>query len=341
MKIRSPLAGLMEVLEQIRQAAQLNKDTLGSNEAATRAVLIDPVLRSLGWDTGNPSMVEVEKTFTQARVDYALLDSNGEPRVIVEAKRLGSNLGDQSTILNIVNYAFTSGVQDIILTDGVVWHHFTAFEPGNLGPSKTLDLSTPELMEVAAYLVERLDAARYWPEAKDVDQLSIQISQLESTVANLQKDLERMKSSGGVPARREGAERRTKHASERTTGAELVPLGNIENATGTRPSRFRLPDGTVLSVSWWSDVLREAVKFAMETNPEMDLPLPDKAGRKLNLLGLDRPPKGISYTEVEYRGQQVFIYTNYDSNGCIDNSLHILKQVPEEVLEVEPAVHYS
>lgn len=339
MRVRSPLASLVEVLDQVRQAAHLNQEALQANEAATRAVLIDPILRSLGWDTGNPSMVEVEKGFTQARVDYALLDSNGEIRVIVEAKRLGANLSDQSTILNIVNYAFTSGVRDIVLTDGIIWHHFTAFEPGNLGPSKTLDLRSTELVEIAAYLVERLDAARYWPEAKDVDELSIQVSALESTVSSLEKDLERLKASRGDRRLSEG--RGSELSGEKRGSVGLVPLSSIDNATGTRPSRFRLPDGTTLSISSWSDVLRESVKFAMETNPLIDVPHPDKAGRKIDLLGVARPPKNISYTEVEYQGRQVFIYTNYDSNGCIDNAIHILKQVPEGHLDVEPAVQYS
>ena len=67
------------------------RSTLKKNEAATRAVLIDPVLRSLGWDTANTYMVEVEKRMDSVRADYALYDSNSAPQIIVEAKALGTD----------------------------------------------------------------------------------------------------------------------------------------------------------------------------------------------------------------------------------------------------------
>jgi hypothetical protein len=56
------------------------------------------------------------------------------------------------------------------------WHHFTGFDPGKLTPSKILDLHEDILAEIAACLVQRLGAARYWPEEKDVDELSQQLN---------------------------------------------------------------------------------------------------------------------------------------------------------------------
>ena len=73
MRIPSPLSDLSDVLSQIKESAIRYEATLKKNEAATRAVLIDPVLRALGWDTADTDMVEVEKTLDQPRVDYALL----------------------------------------------------------------------------------------------------------------------------------------------------------------------------------------------------------------------------------------------------------------------------
>jgi uncharacterized protein YpiB (UPF0302 family) len=39
------------------------------------------------------------------------------------------------------------------------------------------------LVEIDAYLVQQLDAARDWPEEKDVDELSQQLNQIEGAVA--------------------------------------------------------------------------------------------------------------------------------------------------------------
>ena len=334
MKIRSPLANLTESLSQVLASAKLNMSTLQNNEAATRAVLVDPILQALGWNTGNPTMVEVEKTFLQARVDYALYDSNGDVKVIIEAKKLGADLNNQSILLSLVNYAFTSGVKDIFLTDGLLWSHFTGFEPGILSPSTVLDLRKDALVEIAAYLVHRLDAARYWPEEKDVDELSQQINQLESTIANLEKELNLIR-FGNKP------EEFINTQLSENVQADFVALEKIGSVTGTTPSRLRLPDSTVISVKYWSDILREICKFAMESNPLISLPLPDRSGKKVNLFDIVRPHKGISYVEVEYQGKPVFVYTNYDANNCIANSIHALRQVPKEKIHVPAGVLYS
>jgi len=120
MQFKSPLSNLSEVLVQIQESANLYRETLKKNESATRAVLIDPILRALGWDTANTNMVEVEKTMDNVRADYALYDSNAIPRIIVEAKALGTNLEQKQLVMTLVSYAFSFGLTDVFLTDGLV-----------------------------------------------------------------------------------------------------------------------------------------------------------------------------------------------------------------------------
>lgn len=93
MSISSPLAALYAVLQGVCTSTERNTDLLCKNEAATRAALIDPVLRALGWDTADVRMVEPEKTIGgELRVDYLLHDAVGKPHIVVEAKCLGANL---------------------------------------------------------------------------------------------------------------------------------------------------------------------------------------------------------------------------------------------------------
>jgi hypothetical protein len=61
-QFQSPLSNLCDVLGEIKGSARQYQSILTKNEASTRAVLIDPVLRALGWDTANTHMVEIEKT---------------------------------------------------------------------------------------------------------------------------------------------------------------------------------------------------------------------------------------------------------------------------------------
>lgn len=153
MPIQSPLTNIVDVIRQVVNSAEQYEETLRKNEAATRAVLIDPILRALGWDTGNTFMVEVEKSLEQTRVDFALYDNNSDVRVVVEAKSLGANLNQQSFIISLLTYAFTYGLRDVFLTDGLNWQHYSEFKPGNIIPIHSLNLAKDDPVESCGYVL--------------------------------------------------------------------------------------------------------------------------------------------------------------------------------------------
>jgi hypothetical protein len=101
---------------------------------------------------------------------------------------------------------------------------------------------------------------------------------------------------------------------------------------------LRLPDGTIVGISRWKDVLRECCKYALGSNPAISIPLPDRAGKKVRLFDTIKPPTGISFIEEEYNGQRIYIYANYDANNCIANALYVLKQVPTSARKMKAAV---
>src|SRR6266545_55655 len=152
---QSPLSNLCDVLNLIKDSAKQYQSTLTKNEASTRAVLIDPVLRALGWDTANTHMVQIEKTLGSVRADYALYDINKDPKIIVEAKALGTNLVQQQLVMNLVTYAFHFQLNDVFMTDGLVWYHYSNFQPKNVTPTRVLDIVKDNPVEVAAYLVQQ------------------------------------------------------------------------------------------------------------------------------------------------------------------------------------------
>lgn len=346
MRVISPLSNLSDVLNQVKNSAAQYGSTLGKNEAATRAVLIDPILRSLGWDTSNTYMVEVEKTLAQTRADYALYDSNSDVKVIVEAKPLGHDLTHPGVYMSLVNYAFTFGLEDIFLTDGLIWYHFTSFQPGNRGPTRVLDLNQDDPVDCAAYLVQRLDAAKFWPDEQSIDTLTQRVAQLESALSSLQQQLSQVSATTGqtstspapvTPPTGSGAVSKTSSGPTR----QLVPLVKLDSVTGTRPTLLQLPDGSLVPVSRWSDVVRECCKYALAAHPQIPIPLADSSGRKVSLLGTVRPARGLSYVEVQHNGRDIFIYTNYDANKSVANALHVLKQLPASGQLQEAAVEYE
>ncbi len=119
---------------------------------------------------------------------------------------------------------------------------------------------------------------------------------------------------------------------------QFIKLEDLENATGKKPSHLRLPDGTVLSVKTWKDVIRESCRFVLAHNPTLPMPYPDRFGKKVSLFSTVKPAKGISYVTEEYNGQTIYIYVNYNTNNCIRNAIYILEQVPQSNSSVPAAV---
>ena len=341
MRIRSPLSNLAEVLDEVKKSAETYRATLTRNEAATRAVLVDPVLRALGWETSNTNMVEVERTLAGTRVDYALYDANADVKIVVEAKALGKNLADHTVFMSLVTYAFTFGISDIFLTDGLTWLHYTDFHPGQNTPDKTIDLASHSPVASAAYLVQRLDAAKYWPEEQTIDSLAQRVAELESSLASLETELFRVKdrfvsTSPSNAADDASSPKILQTYDEQSKG--FVALATLNDLTGRKPAFLRLPDGVQVTVKSWKDVLRECCKYALSTNAAISIPLPDYSGKKVNLFAWTQPAKGISFVKQEYNGRPLYIYVNYDANHAVANALYALEQAPPHLRKLEAAV---
>lgn len=330
MRYQSPLGNLRDVLIQIQESANLYKNILVKNEAATRSVLIDPILRALGWNTANTNMVEVEKTLDSVRADYALFDINQIPQIIIEAKSLGTDLDQKKLIMSLVNYAFNFGLEDVFLTDGLIWEHFDKFQPGKVEPSKIINLAEDDPVECAGYLVQHLDSAKYWPIEQTIDVLSQRIEELESTVSTLQKSVEMLVNQKGIST--------TILKPLPKDDLFFIQLSDLDEIVGKKPTHFRLPDGTIIIIKLWKDILRECCKFALKNNKNIPIPLPDRVGKKVTLISYEKPAKGLAYISEEYNGKTIYLYMNYDSNNCVMNALHVLKQVPQSLFTHQPAI---
>ena len=120
------LGNLQNAIEKLRKTIEVHRGYLAENETRTRQVLIDPLLRKLGWDVSNPNIVQLEYRVEQGRPDYALM-SKGKPLAVVEAKRLGSDLGDDQ-IIQALTYAVAAAISYMIVTDGDKWEMYNVFE---------------------------------------------------------------------------------------------------------------------------------------------------------------------------------------------------------------------
>src|SRR5687768_1462101 len=120
---------LSKTLAEVRGRV-IHHSKRGLNEQNTKATLIEPVLRTLGWNTEDVDEVahEYRVKNRDKPVDYGLLTMR-VPRLFVEAKGLGENLQDRRWINQIMGYAAVAGVRWIVLTDGNEYRIYNAHAP--------------------------------------------------------------------------------------------------------------------------------------------------------------------------------------------------------------------
>ena len=122
-----PLESLLELVKTLSSRIDRHGPALRQSEALTRYALIDPLLRELSWDTSDPGMVMPEYRSGSGSADYALL-SNGQPVIMIEAKKLGTTLG-YDVISQILTYCQIQGTGFFCVTDGRLWEIYETHKP--------------------------------------------------------------------------------------------------------------------------------------------------------------------------------------------------------------------
>ena len=113
---------LETTVRELKERAAAHRDYIKGHETRTRSLLIDPLLRGLGWDTEDPDAVQLEYKLAAGFADYALM--NGDTlAAVIEAKRLGTGLGG-SVHLQVIQYIqdpACSQIDLVAFTNGDDW----------------------------------------------------------------------------------------------------------------------------------------------------------------------------------------------------------------------------
>ncbi|MYB19544.1 MAG: hypothetical protein F4Y16_11240 [Holophagales bacterium] len=124
----------MQLADRIASTRRLLEQGTVANEAAVRQGIVNPLLRSLDWDTSDVSLVRPEYPLKDSKstshADYALFSPEAKaPKFLIEVKQVGS-IRDHSTT-QVLQYAFVAGTALVALTDGRTWSFFLPLRPGN------------------------------------------------------------------------------------------------------------------------------------------------------------------------------------------------------------------
>jgi predicted type IV restriction endonuclease len=123
------------VIQQVILKAEKYTDLYSKSEQSVRDQLINPILKTLGWDTSEPDLVQTNVTNDDGKIPDYTLFKEGEKVLVLEAKRLSKKLEDSKIIKQLADYCYPQGIEFGILTDGLIWQLFSTFERN---PSKRI-----------------------------------------------------------------------------------------------------------------------------------------------------------------------------------------------------------
>ena len=232
---------LIDTIERVRERIKKYENQLKQNEMLTRYVLVDPILRALGWDTENPDQVIPEPITETGRPDYALMH-NGEKLIMVEVKSLKSNL--EKARDDGFKYCWKNKVPFYIITDGDVWELYDVREMGGK-EIFCVRLSTGSPGDIARYLLAIWYPAM--PELKPVHKSVVDIYHHNTEYKPI------------------------------STSEKLLSLKKLSEKIryGQEPPKYiQFPDGKQKEINSWRNLLIEVAKWALPKLQEKNkLPL--------------------------------------------------------------------
>jgi len=120
---------LEEKLKKVVEKMKKHRSYYERNEAAVRSQIIEPILRSLGWDVENPEEVQPNVSTEEGIPDYSLLKGNKKV-LFIETKKLSVDIEQREVIRQLAKYCFGEGMKYGVLTNGAIWILFRAFQEG-------------------------------------------------------------------------------------------------------------------------------------------------------------------------------------------------------------------
>ena len=126
-----------------------------TGKVSINSLIIEPILRQLGWNTSNPDEVRPRYSVKHRRVDYALLVNN-TAKVFIEVKTGGKAL--QRRQKQLLRDAFHHGVEITVLTNLKTWWIYLPIrtESGDRRKVVTVKLDQHDNTEAAETMVDLL-----------------------------------------------------------------------------------------------------------------------------------------------------------------------------------------
>ena len=312
-----PLEKLHSLVETLKERIDTHGDVLRGSEALTRYALIDPLLRELGWDTADPSMVIPEYKSGKGRADYALL-GGGKPAMMIEAKSLGSSLRD-AALTQGITYCIELGTKYFAITDGKRWEVYETYRAVPIDEKRIVefDVSTQPAAEVCllalALWQPSLESGRAAPgHAPVIGQERAQPPTLDSDAVFSKPWPEPAASQpkAAVPDMK-----------------EWQPLSGLDPTGKTpSPSEIQFPDNSRHSIKYWSSVVVEVTRWLIESEHLHPGRCPIQRNSRYLVAISPVHPDRKKFSAPHEIGP-VYIEKNYNAQNLVINACTIIKYV--------------
>ena len=260
------LDDLKETIETLRERIQAHRAYLEGNETRTRQVLIDPMLRALGWDVENPDSVEIEYPIEYSIgrdwADYVLMVS-GRPIAVIEAKRLGTPLYDKATN-QALTYANRDGIPYMVVTDGDHWQMSVVFKQGRLEDRVLMEFrltrDKPHDCALQVLNISRPNLASGKPQEATAPVLIEKPAHDESST-NQSEPSTPEPSSSAPSSRLEAIE----PSNGRQDQDGWMPLTSLKRAESPQhPTHIEFPDSSTKPIKDWVDLWVSVAEYLIE-----------------------------------------------------------------------------
>ena len=313
---------------ELKRKIKDERGYLSGNEYRTRVVLIDPVLRMLGWDAEDPTSVRLEWETARSnnkKADYGLLFNDKEV-AIVEAKRLGeTQLRNVGNIKQADDYARFAEAGFFVLTNGRNWLVCKSElkSPENMKPIVEFNLESDDefLCALRALSLWRPNlASRNGPVEASEPILSPYASEREAAGIGTPT----IEVGPGPQSDAEGesfATQNQPNAEGWTPLPDFVPDGQT-----SAPSTIRFPDHSLVETKYWKDILVGTSRWLCErklVNGPLRLS-PHATGFHLNTKPEHEP--GRRFIRYEELPNGFFVFTNLSGKDCVNMAISALQQ---------------
>lgn len=319
-----PLESLLSLLAQLKGRIEQHGPLLRQSEALTRYVLIDPLLRELGWDTEDPDKVRPEYRDSGGSADYALFLEN-RPVALVEAKKLGEPLA--AGIEQALNYCNRQGINYMIVPDGNHWEMYEVFRQARIEDRKLTSIS---VHGEGAYQ-SALKALHLWqPNLGSGTSISPPPELIIATTPVETYQPPRVGDDSPIVTPPP-----TPPTTRSTPG--WTPIKDLHLASGAKaPSAIRFPGGEEKRIKYWKYVLVEVAEWLIRNNSLTAPKCPIGRGYDRYIVHTQsRHSSGKDFFQPERLSKGLFLETNVSARNAVDDARFLIEKLAGDSTGIE------